>query len=222
MASPSPDPSASPPIHRRRRRRRRVRPSSGRRIAPAAALGVPALVALAIAATIPGPIFRADLLHALSNPNYDLPLLLVGILLIYLECNRPGTVLPAALGTLCTMLALFGLSQLTLNPVALVAILLAFALLGLEFFFNARNFLAAFAAAVLAFGLARLMHTPVGAPQSHLAVHPAVALLVAFLFVLVTVPLVRIALQARRNKRIQTVTDPLPVRRPSRRAPGVD
>ncbi len=54
------------------------------------------------------PTLREDLLGWLINPNIALLLLVGGALLIYLEFNTPGTIVPGALGTLMVLLGVFG------------------------------------------------------------------------------------------------------------------
>ena len=54
------------------------------------------------------PSTRERLLTPLTSPDLDVLLLLCGGLLIYLEFNVPGTIVPGALGTLMMLLAIFG------------------------------------------------------------------------------------------------------------------
>ena len=53
------------------------------------------------------PTLRDELLGWLVNPNIALLFLVGGALLIYLEFNAPGTIVPGALGTLMVLLADF-------------------------------------------------------------------------------------------------------------------
>ncbi|MGA2571457.1 MAG: nodulation protein NfeD, partial [Terracidiphilus sp.] len=61
------------------------------------------------------PTLRDELLGWLVNPNIALLLLVGGALLIYLEFNAPGTIVPGALGTLMVLLAIFGLNLLPIR-----------------------------------------------------------------------------------------------------------
>ncbi len=70
---------------------------------------------------------REDLLSWLVNPNIALLLLVCGALLIYLEFNTPGTIVPGALGTLMVLLAIFGLNLLPIRFTAVVLLLAAWA-----------------------------------------------------------------------------------------------
>ena len=59
------------------------------------------------------------------NPNIALLLLVGGALLIYLEFNTPGTIVPGALGTLMVLLAIFGLNLLPIRYTAVLLLLCA-------------------------------------------------------------------------------------------------
>ncbi len=69
---------------------------------------------------------REDLLGWLINPNIALLFLVGGALLIYLEFNVPGTIVPGALGTLMVLLAIFALGLL---PIRFTSVLLLVAAL---------------------------------------------------------------------------------------------
>lgn len=138
---------------------------------------------------------RADLLQALANPNLAILLVLAGILLLYAEFNRPGTIVLAAAGALAFMLGIYGLAQHSINPLALLCLLTGLALLLLDLPAKTRNLLATAATALLTLGLATLIPAPT-------RIHPAITILVAILFAAVTLTLGRIALRARRNKRL--------------------
>ena len=57
------------------------------------------------------PSLRDELLGWLVDPNIALLFLVGGALLIYLEFNAPGTIVPGALGTLMVLLAIFALES---------------------------------------------------------------------------------------------------------------
>src|SRR6202034_1239814 len=78
------------------------------------------------------PTLREELLGWLVNPNIALLLLVGGALLIYLEFNTPGTIVPGALGTLMVLLGIFGLDLLPIRYTALLLLLAAMVLLLLE------------------------------------------------------------------------------------------
>jgi len=135
----------------------------------------------------------------LANPDVAVLTLFAGILLIYFECNRPGTILAGCLGALLVLLSLHALSQLPLRPaaVALAAGGTAFTLL--ELAIPARNLLAVGGIALITYALATLLE-----PFRPAHVHLFTALFVAVGFGVSTLALSRIALQARRNKRTPT------------------
>ena len=142
----------------------------------------------------PGP-----LLAHLENPNLSLPLFLLGLLLLYLDFNVPGKVLPAALGTLCLSLALYGLIHTPQSPGYLLLTLLTVALILADLIFPTKNVLPILATLTLAYALFRLA----GVPNAPHRVHPLTALLTATGFSIVTLKLGRIALLARRNKAVK-------------------
>ena len=88
------------------------------------------------------PTLREDLLGWLVNPNIALLLLVGGALLIYLEFNTPGTIVPGALGTLMVLLAIFALNLLPIRYTAVMLLLAAAVLLVLEAKFGGHGALA--------------------------------------------------------------------------------
>ena len=75
------------------------------------------------------PTLRDELLGWLVNPNIALLMLVGGALLIYLEFNTPGTIVPGALGTLMVLLAIFGLDLLPIRYTAVLLLVAALVLL---------------------------------------------------------------------------------------------
>jgi len=144
------------------------------------------------------PSMRERLLTRLTSPDLDVLLLVCGGLLIYLEFNVPGTIVPGALGTLMVLLAIFGLNLL---PVQHTAILLLFAALGLmvlEAKFASHGVLGLAGILCLVFGLATL----VDGPTPEMRVHFSVAAGAGVGFGLITFGLAWIAFKARRAKRL--------------------
>jgi len=142
------------------------------------------------------PTVRENLLGWLINPNIALLFLVGGALLIYLEFNTPGTIVPGALGTLMVLLALFALDLLPIRYTAVLLLLAALALLVLEAKFGGHGVLAIAGIVCLTLG----MLTLVAAPVPELAVSPWVAIAVSAGFGGITVFLVRLAVRARRMK----------------------
>lgn len=142
------------------------------------------------------PTVRERVLDWLVNPNIALLFLVGGALLIYLEFNVPGTIVPGALGSVMVMVAIFALNLLPIRFTAVLLLIAAVALLLLEAKFGGHGILAAAGLLCLATG----MLTLVAAPVPELGIHPWVALAASMAFGGITVFLVRIALRARRRK----------------------
>ena len=87
------------------------------------------------------PSTRERLLTRLTSPDLDVLLLLCGGLLIYLEFNVPGTIVPGALGTLMMLLAIFGLNLLPVQHTAILLLFAALALMVLEAKFSSHGVL---------------------------------------------------------------------------------
>ena len=139
---------------------------------------------------------REDLLGWLVNPNIALLFLVCGALLIYLEFNVPGTIVPGALGTLMVLLAIFALGLLPIRFTSVLLLVAALVLLLLEAKFGGHGALAIAGIICLTFG----MLTLVAAPVQELAINPWVAFAVSAAFGSITVFLVRLAVRARRLK----------------------
>lgn len=139
---------------------------------------------------------REDILDRLMDPNLAVLILMVGGLLVYLEFNTPGTIIPGALGTLLVVLALFALNLLPVRYTSLMLLVAAFALLLLEAKFASHGVLATAGIVCLVFGTLTLVAGPI--PEMRVSIATAVSTGIAF--GAVTTFLVRIAIRARRNK----------------------
>ena len=142
------------------------------------------------------PSLRDELLGWVVNPNIALLLLVGGALLIYLEFNAPGTIVPGALGTLMVLLAIFGLNLLPIRYTAVMLLVAALGLLVLEAKFGGHGALAAAGIVCLAFGALTL----VAAPVPEMEVAPAVAIGLSVGFGLITVFMARLVVRAQRMK----------------------
>ena len=142
------------------------------------------------------PTLRDELLGWLVNPNIALLLLVGGALLIYLEFNAPGTIVPGALGTLMVLLAIFALDLLPIRYTAVLLLVAAMVLLILEAKVGGHGALAIAGIVCLTFGTLTL----VAAPVPEMNVSPWVAIAVSAAFGAITVFLVRLAVRARRRK----------------------
>ena len=144
------------------------------------------------------PSTRERLLTRLANPDTAVLLLIAGALLIYLEFNVPGTIVPGALGTLCVLLAAFGLNLLPVRHTAVALLIAAIAFIVLEAKFASHGVLATAGIACLVFGLATL----VDAPIAEMRVHLSTAVAAGIGFGAISFFLAWIALRARRNKQL--------------------
>ncbi len=161
------------------------------------------------------PTLRERILDRLTDPNLAVLVLVIGALLIYVEFNTPGTIIPGTLGTILVLLAIFSLNLLPVRYTSVMLLVAAFVLLILEAKFATHGVLAA--AGILSLVIGAL--TLVDAPIPELRVHLATALSTGLAFGLITVFLLRLAIKARRGKsrmggdamigQIAVVTQPL-------------
>jgi membrane-bound serine protease (ClpP class) len=132
----------------------------------------------------------------LMDPNLAVLILLAGALLIYMEFNTPGTIIPGALGTLLVLVALFSLNLLPVRYTSLALIVGAIILMVLEAKFPSHGILAATGTIALVLGTLTL----VAGPIPEMRVQLATAIATGLAFGLITTFLVRIAWRARQNK----------------------
>lgn len=147
------------------------------------------------------PTVRERLLDKLTNPNLAVLFLIAGGLLIYLEFNVPGTIIPGALGTLFVCISLFSLNLLPVRYTAVMLLIGAIVLLLLEAKFPSHGVLASAGTLALVFGLLTLVDGPI--PE--LRVQAGTAIAAGLAFALITLVLVRLAIRARRNKSVMGV-----------------
>jgi membrane-bound serine protease (ClpP class) len=142
------------------------------------------------------PSLRERILGVLIDPNLAVLFLIGGALLIYVEFNAPGTIIPGALGTLFLLTSLFALNLLPLRYTAIMLLIAALGLILLEIKVPSHGILATVGIVCLVIGLLTL----VAGPVPEMRVRFATALGVGTGFGLITGYLVRIAVRARRNK----------------------
>jgi membrane-bound serine protease (ClpP class) len=136
------------------------------------------------------------LLLSLMNPDLTVLLLTLGLLLIYLEVNTPGTVVPGAAGVLLVLLSFYALQMLPLSMLGLFLCALAVALLLLEARLASHGILAAAGTLVLVGGLKMLVMAPL--PQMQVNWGTAVGSGLGFGGV--TACLIVLGMEARRAK----------------------
>lgn len=142
------------------------------------------------------PSMRERLLSKLTNPDIAVLLVVLGGLLVYLEFNVPGTIVPGSLGTLFVLLGFFGLNLLPIRHTAVLLLVAALVLIILEAKFASHGILALVGICSLVLGLATLVNGPI--PE--LRVHLGVAVGAGVGFGAISFGLAWIALRARRNK----------------------
>jgi len=126
------------------------------------------------------------------TPDAAIATLTLGILLIYLELNRPGIILPGTAGLILTLLAAASLPAHTLNPNALLLLTFASILLILGLRTRPDPWLTAASTLSLIAGFGLLTRSP--------RVHPLIAILCGLILGAGTTLLTRIARRARVNK----------------------
>lgn len=139
---------------------------------------------------------RENILDRMMDPNLAVLVLVIGALLIYLEFNTPGTIVPGALGTMLLLLSLFALNLLPVRYTSLLLIAGAFVLMLLEAKFGGHGVLAASGILCLVLGLLTLVAGPI--PEMRVSMGTAIGAGIAF--GAVTTFLVRLAWRARKNK----------------------
>lgn len=115
-------------------------------------------------------------------------MLVVGILLTYLEANRPGMVVPGASGLLLVLLAVFGFAHLPLSGFGLLGVAIGFGSILLTTKHRVFGLLTVLV-------LARSFHA-LTEPRPGLLM----AIVAAFLLSISSMELLRLAVLARRNK----------------------
>ena len=139
---------------------------------------------------------RQQILDFFMDPNMAFILLAVGALCLYIEFNHPGAVVPGLVGVISILLAAFAFNLLPTSIAAIVLIVTAFILFGLEAKFSTHGILAIGGIAVLTLGALMLVDAPI--PQ--MQVHLITALAVSIPFGAITVFLMSIAARARAAK----------------------
>jgi membrane-bound serine protease (ClpP class) len=130
----------------------------------------------------------------MPGPNAACVLVIAGILGIYLECIRPGRVLPGVVGAAVLILGAYSLDRLSPQPLGLALLAISVALFAAEAIWDSYLLFGICAAAALAAGFRLLFEEP---PRISLllAIAAAAVLGAANIF------LASAAKRARRNKR---------------------
>ena len=131
------------------------------------------------------------------GPDAAVLLLTLGLLLVYVELNRPGWIAPGALGLLLALFAAASLLRCDLSLAALALLATAAALLLLDLRHPTPVLVAAAATLALVMGFAHLVLGP-----AQKQVHAATAIGCGLLLGAGTSVLTRIARRARANKAV--------------------
>jgi membrane-bound serine protease (ClpP class) len=139
---------------------------------------------------------KERILAYIMDPNVAFILLAIGALALYAEFNHPGAVLPGTVGVIFILLAAFALNLLPVRHAALLMILAAFILFGLEAKFASHGILGIGGIVMLTLGALLLVDAPIPEMRVRLLTALAVSIPVG----MITIFLMGIALKARRNK----------------------
>jgi membrane-bound serine protease (ClpP class) len=128
-------------------------------------------------------------------PDAAIVCLTLGVALIYWELNRPGGILPGALGLLLFLYAISAFNRAGLQPTALVLVVSATVLLALGLRYPLPAIVSIASTSALILGLYLLVRLPFS------SLHAATSLLCGLFLGTASARLVDIARLARRNKR---------------------
>jgi membrane-bound serine protease (ClpP class) len=104
---------------------------------------------------------KERILAYIMDPNVAFILLAIGALALYAEFNHPGAVLPGTVGVIFILLAAFALNLLPVRHAALLMILAAFILFGLEAKFASHGILGIGGIVMLTLGALLLVDAPI-------------------------------------------------------------
>lgn len=138
---------------------------------------------------------RERLMSSIADPNIAFVLLVLGALGVYIEFSHPGLVLPGVAGAILALLGLSALAVLPINGLGVALLLLAVTLFVLEAKFTSHGILGVGGAVAMVLGAVLLVQGP---PELRIRLSTAIA--VTLPFAAITVMLVSLVVQARRNK----------------------
>ena len=141
---------------------------------------------------------RERVIVAIADPNIGFILLVLGVLGIYVEFHAPGLIFPGIAGAILVLLGLSSLSILPINWVGVALLVLSLALFALEAKVASHGMLGVGGTISMVLGALLLINGP---PE--MRIHLSTALAVALPFAAITMFLVSMVIQARRNK-VQT------------------
>ena len=145
--------------------------------------------------TLYTPSMRERIVSSIADPNVGLILLVLGALGLYVEFSAPGLILPGVGGGILVLLGLSSLAVLPINWVGASLLVLSLVLFGLEAHIPSHGILGTGGAVAMLLGAVLLIDGP---PE--LRIQWSTAISVTLPFALITMFLLRLALQARTNK----------------------
>ncbi len=141
---------------------------------------------------------REKFLFYIVDPNVAFILAVLGVILLYVEFTHPGMIAPGVVGAIAVVLALFAFHLLPVNYAGVTLILLALLLFALEAKVGSHGVLAAGGVVSMVIGSLILIDSPWPGARIRLATSLSVTVPVA----VITVILLRYALEARRQKAV--------------------
>jgi membrane-bound serine protease (ClpP class) len=141
------------------------------------------------------PSVRERIVQSIADPNIGYILMIIGALGIYAEFQAPGLIVPGVAGGIALLLGLSSLAVMPINWAGAALLILAVSLFVLEAKFASHGILGTGGTVAMVLGSLLLINGP---PE--LRIRLATALAVSVPFALITMFLVSLAIQARRQK----------------------
>jgi membrane-bound serine protease (ClpP class) len=138
---------------------------------------------------------RERLISSIADPNVGFILLVLGALGLYVEFSSPGLIFPGVAGGILALLGLSALAVLPINWVGAALLISGLGMFVLEAKFASHGVLGVGGTVALVLGALLLINGP---PE--LQIHLSTAVAVALPFAVITMFLMKLALQARANK----------------------
>jgi len=138
---------------------------------------------------------RERVVGAIADPNIGFILMVLGVLGIYVEFTSPGLIFPGIAGAILALLGLSSLSILPINWAGVGLLMLSLALFVLEAKVASHGMLGIGGTISMVLGALLLVNGP---PE--MRIHLSTALAVALPFAAITMFLVSMVIEARRNK----------------------
>jgi membrane-bound serine protease (ClpP class) len=139
---------------------------------------------------------KQEILSWLMDPNISFLVLAIGGLALYAEFNHPGAVIPGVVGIIFILLAAFALNLLPVRFAAVTLIIAAFALFALEAKFGTHGVIGIGGIVAMTLGGLLLVDGPI--PEMRVRLWTALGVSVPL--GVITIFLMAMAIQARRNK----------------------